>query len=197
MTTALVMAGGEGTRMDLDYEKPMIEVNNKPMIRYVIDALLNSKFIDKIIVAVSENTPSTKEYVKDLPVITVDTLAKGYLEDLSDILSDRRYLDEDEVVLTIVADLPFIDANQIDDVLENYYKRGKPAMCVSVPEKLFKKYNIKPTLVFDGVVPSGVNLVLANNKEQEQSIYISNNVELAFNVNTLDDLKLSKKYIKK
>ncbi len=197
MTTALIMAGGEGTRMDLDYEKPMIEVNNKPMIRYVIDALIKSKYIDNILVAVSQNTQSTKEYIQDLPVTAINTSANGYLEDLSEILSNRKYLKEDEEVLTIVADLPFIDASQIDDVLENYYERGKPAMCVSVPEELFQKYNITPTLVFEGVVPSGVNLVLANNKEQEQSIYISNNVELAFNINTLDDLKLSKQYVKK
>ena len=35
MTTALIMAGGKGTRLDLDYEKPMVKVNTKPMISYV------------------------------------------------------------------------------------------------------------------------------------------------------------------
>ena len=51
MTTALIMAGGKGTRMDLDYEKPMIKVNGRPMISYVIEALIESEFIDKILVA--------------------------------------------------------------------------------------------------------------------------------------------------
>jgi adenosylcobinamide-phosphate guanylyltransferase len=70
-------------------------------------------------------------------------------------------------------------------------------MCVSVPESLFIKYGIKPTLVFDGLVPSGVNLLLANNEEQDQTIYQSQNIELAFNINTLNDLNLSELYIKK
>lgn len=197
MTTALVMAGGKGTRMDLDYEKPMIKVNMKPMIRYVIDALIGSNYIDKILVAVSPNTPYTAKYVSNLPVTVINTKGRGYIEDLNDVLSNRKYVEENEVVMTIVSDLPFITTEQLDDVLKNYYKRDKPAMCVSVPDYLFDKYGIKPTLVYKGLVPTGVNLLLANNKEQDQTIYISKNVELAFNINTLNDLNLSEHYIKR
>lgn len=197
MTTALIMAGGKGTRLDLDYEKQMVKVNTKPMISYVIEALSFSTYIDKILVAVSPNTPCTADYVKKYPVIVVKTKGLGYIEDLSDILSNRKYVDEDEVVMTIVSDLPFITSTQIDDVLDNYYERKKPAMCVSVPAYLFEKYGITPTMVYEGLVPTGVNLLLANNKEQDQTIYVSKNIELAFNINTLDDLDLSEHYIKK
>ena len=176
MTTALIMAGGKGTRLDLDYEKPMVKVNTKPMISYVIEALSFSTYIDKILVAVSPNTPCTADYVKKYPVIVVKTKGLGYIEDLSDILSNRKYVDEDEVVMTIVSDLPFITSTQIDDVLDNYYKRKKPAMCVSVPAYLFEKYGITPTMVYEGLVPTGVNLLLANNKEQDQTIYVSKNI---------------------
>ena len=195
MTTALIMAGGKGTRMDLDCEKPMIEVDSKPMIQHVIEALLNSKYIDKILVTISPNTIKTKEFIKNFSVTPVDTSGVGYIEDLSYILTNRDYVEEDEVVMTIVSDLPFVTGGQIDDVLEHYYERKKPAMCVSVPEELFKKYKIAPTLVYDGLVPSGVNLVLANDKEQDQTIYITDNIELAFNINTINDLNLSEHYI--
>jgi adenosylcobinamide-phosphate guanylyltransferase len=188
VTTALVMAGGKGTRMHIDEEKPLIKVNDKPMIEHVLNALMNSKYIDKILVAISPNTPKTQKFLKDFPVIVIETKAKGYIEDLADILQDRTYLEEDEVVMTIVADLPFVTSNHIDDVLEVYYQRNKPAMCVSVPEELFKEYNIIPTLVYEGLVPSGVNMLIANSQEQDQTIYITDNVELAFNINTLHDL---------
>lgn len=197
MTTALIMAGGKGTRMDLDCEKPMVQVNNKPMINYVIDALMESKYVDKILVAVSENTPETTKFLEDFPVIIVPTSAKGYIEDLSEVLSNRDYVEQDEVIMTIVADLPLVSAEQLDDVFEHYFERKKPAMCVSVPESLFIEYGIEPTLVFDGLVPTGVNLLLANNDEQDQTIYQSQNIELAFNINTLNDLNLSEVYIKK
>lgn len=197
MTTALVMAGGKGSRMDSDCEKPMIKVKGKPMVTHVLDALTSSKYIDKIIVAVSPNTPFTEKYLEDFPVIIIKTKGNGYVEDLSDILSDRKYVEEDEVVMTLVADLPFITSEHIDDVLDHYYDRDKPAMCVSVPANLFDEYNLTPTLVFEGLVPTGVNVVLANTKEQDQTIYISNSVELAFNVNTLDDLDISNHHAKK
>ncbi|MBQ6219268.1 MAG: NTP transferase domain-containing protein [Methanosphaera sp.] len=196
MTTALVMAGGKGTRMDLDCEKPLIEVNSKPMISYVIEALINSEYIDNILVAVSPNTPLTSKYLEKFPVTIINTSGEGYIEDLSEVLSNPDVVVENEVIMTIVSDLPFVTSSQIDDVLIHYYERKKPAMCVSVPEKLFDEYGIKPTLVYDGLVPTGVNLLLANNEEQDQSIYISENVELAFNVNTLNDLDISEKYNK-
>lgn len=197
MTTALIMAGGKGTRLDLDCEKPMVKVNEKPMISYVVDALMNSRYVDKVLVAVSENTPLTSKYLEKFPVIIVPTSGRGYIEDLSEVLSNREYVDKDEVIMTIVADLPFVTSEQLDDVFKHYFERKKPAMCVSVPESLFVEYGIEPTLVFDGLVPTGVNLLLANNEEQDQSIYESQNIELAFNINTLNDLNLSEHYIKK
>lgn len=134
MTTALIMAGGKGTRMDLDCEKPMVEVNNKPMINYVVDALLESRYVDKILVAVSDNTPLTAKFMKKFPVTIVPTSGKGYIEDLSEVLSNREYVKKDEVIMTIVADLPLVTAEQLDDVFKHYFERNKPAMCVSVPE---------------------------------------------------------------
>lgn len=197
MTTALVMAGGKGTRMDMDCEKPLIKVNNRAMISYVIDALLNSKYVDNILVAVSPNTPLTKDYLEEFPVRVIETAGIGYIEDLSEVLSNRDYVERDEVILTIVADLPFVTSEQLDDVFKHYFKRKKPAMCVSVPEYIFEEHGIEPTLVFDGLVPTGVNLLLANSDEQDQTIYESSNIELAFNINTLNDLDLSEIYIKK
>lgn len=197
MTTALIMAGGKGTRLDLDCEKPMVEVNDKPMIGHVVDALMNSRYVDKILVAVSENTPVTAGFLENFPVTLVQTSGRGYIEDLSEVLSNREYVEKDEVIMTIVADLPLVTSEQLDDVFEHYFERKKPAMCVSVPESLFVEYGIEPTLVFDGLVPTGVNLLLANNDEQDQTIYESKNIELAFNINTLNDLNLSKNYIKK
>lgn len=197
MTTALIMAGGKGTRLDLDCEKPMVVVNDKPMINHVVDALMNSKYVDKILVAVSKNTPLTTKFLENFPVIIVPTSGKGYIEDLSEVLSNRKYVEKDEVIMTIVADLPLVTSEQLDDVFEHYFERNKPAMCVSVSAELFEEYGIEPTLVFDGLVPTGVNLLLANNDEQDQTIYESGNIELAFNINTLNDLNLSKNYIEK
>ncbi len=41
--TALIMAGGKGSRMDLLNEKPLIELDGKPIITYVLDSLKKSQ----------------------------------------------------------------------------------------------------------------------------------------------------------
>ena len=98
MTTALIMAGGKGTRLDVDCEKPMVKVNNKTMVNHVIDALLESEYVDNILVAVSPNTPKTTEFLKDFPVTIIQTSGMGYIEDLSEVLSNRKYVTEDEEI---------------------------------------------------------------------------------------------------
>ena len=55
--TALVMAGGKGTRMRASEEKPLIKVCGKPVIEYVICALKGAKKIDSIIVPVAHLKP--------------------------------------------------------------------------------------------------------------------------------------------
>ncbi|MCW4036576.1 MAG: NTP transferase domain-containing protein [Candidatus Bathyarchaeota archaeon] len=44
--TALLMAGGKGTRMALRGEKPLLEVDGKPMIEHVIEALRDAGKVD-------------------------------------------------------------------------------------------------------------------------------------------------------
>jgi len=66
--TALIMAGGKGTRMALSGEKPLLLVGGKPVIDYVINALSDAKKVDSIVVAVSDYTPKTSKYLKTFPV---------------------------------------------------------------------------------------------------------------------------------
>ena len=59
--TALVMAGGKGTRMQIRRGKTLIKVCGKPVIEYVVAALQNAKKIDQIIVATTACTPKTAQ----------------------------------------------------------------------------------------------------------------------------------------
>lgn len=64
---ALVMAGGKGTRLKSlksFKEKPLININGKPMIQHVIECLEKVDRVKEIIVATSVHTPKTTEYIK-------------------------------------------------------------------------------------------------------------------------------------
>ena len=192
MVTALIMAGGKGTRMDFNGEKPLIIINNRPMIQHVIDALINSQKINEIIVATSKNTPKTDKYLKKNNIQTIMTEGNDYVHDLSSILSNFK---PEDVILTITADLPLITGDIIDFIIGEYQKSSKPAMSVMIPAEFFERYGIKPTSVFDNLVPSGLNILRGINKTQNEEVLILEKIELAVNINTCKDINLLKKLI--
>ncbi|WP_225369680.1 hypothetical protein [Methanobrevibacter arboriphilus] len=65
------------------------------------------------------------------------------------------------------------------------------AMSVLVPISIFEEYGIKPSLVFDNLVPSGLNILLSRNEVQNEEKLIIPQIELALNINTTDDAKLA------
>jgi len=190
MVTALIMAGGKGKRMELDVEKPLIEINGKPMIQYVIEALKNADKIDSITVATSENTPKTKTFLNEHDINIIETPGNGYVDDLGFILSNFKLGD---ILLTITADLPLIKSDIIDYVLHEYEKSEKPAMSIVVPLHIFEKYGLKPTIMFENLVPSGLNILRSINKTQDEEVLVIEKIELALNINTYEDIKLLKK----
>lgn len=191
MNIALVMAGGRGSRMNSDQEKPLMMVNGKPLIEHVLHALRDSSLVDKIIVATSCHTPETGAHVENLGFEVLKTPGNGYVEDLSFILSQDDF--KDEVLLTLTSDLPLITARIIDQVLGEYHKSSTPAMSVMVPVEIFREHGLKPSLVLQNVVPSGLNILRGNDTEQDEEVLVLDKIELALNINSPEDIKCLKK----
>lgn len=185
MATALIMAGGKGSRMESSLEKPLIPIKGKPMIEMVIQALQGAEKINDILAATSQYTPKTEKYLKERGIKRIKSPGRGYVADLEYVISK---LGPDLVLLTITADLPLIKSSTLDYVLEEYEKCGKPAMCVAVHPEIFRRYNLKPSWEFEGVIPSGLNILRSINKQQEEEVLILNEIELALNVNSLEDI---------
>lgn len=72
MITAVLLSGGTGTRLNTDIPKQYIEVNGKPLIHYVIKALVENDEIEKIQVVAEE---SWQELIKD-EMISMDAESK-------------------------------------------------------------------------------------------------------------------------
>ncbi len=60
----LVMAGGKGTRMNLDNEKLLLKYK-KPIILHVVDSLKDSNCFSKILALTSSNSPNTKKLLQE------------------------------------------------------------------------------------------------------------------------------------
>lgn len=196
MIYAIVMAGGRGTRLKMDIEKPLFKLHNKPLIKYVLDNLNSSKLVEKVIIAVSHNTLKTKEYLKSIrgDFQILDTSGNDYLEDLSYILTFFELNSKNDVLLFINADLPFVTGETIDFILGEYLKFNKDSLSAQVPVEIFEKLGLDYSYEFNGCVPSGVNVLRSINKIQEEECLVLSKIELALNINTLKDYEVAEKF---
>ncbi len=188
-TTGLIMAGGKGTRMDLDIEKPLLEICGRPMIFYVVDALRGSKDVDDIIVTTSEHTPETAETLKKHGIKVLETSGRGYVEDTQEAVKKLGL----ENVLVISADLPLITSDLVDEVFSRHKASGKPALTVALSESQIK--NVGSKNGFTRLIPAGVNILdgkRINEEQLEEEVMIMDRVEVTLNVNTPEDLKLAR-----
>ena len=199
MIYAILMSGGMGTRLKVPCEKPLFELCGKPLIKYVLDNLQASKLIDKIIIAVSPHTRETTNYLNSLDgdFQILDTSGDDYLTDLSYILDYFEKQSKDDILLFINADLPFISTETIDCVLNHYLKSDKDALSTLVPVEIFKELGLQYSYEFNGLVPSGLNVLRSVNIVQDEDQLIIPKVELALNINTLLDSKVAEKYYNK
>lgn len=198
MIYAILMAGGMGTRLEVPCEKPLFKLCDKPLIKYVLDNINQSRLIDKTVIAVSHHTPETTKYLQSLngDFEILDTSGDSYLTDLSYILDYFEKKSDNDTLLFINADLPFISAETIDNVLEYYFDCGKDALSTLVPVEIFEDLGLNYSYEFNGNVPSGLNVLRSVNIVQDEAQLIIPKRELALNINTLLDSKVAEKLYK-
>lgn len=198
--TALVMAGGKAMRMNAKTEKPLLEVGGKPMIEHVVQALKQSKIVDRMIVAVSTSTPQTARKARALNIEVLETPGEGYISDMKYAIKKLGLHD----VLTVSADLPFITSEIVDQAVEKYRSQGKPSLAIMTPLDVYERLGLKPEYVFEvderSLVPIGVNIIdgtRIDERELEQAILVTESEELALNVNTPNELEAARGRFKK
>lgn len=189
------MAGGRGTRLKVPCEKPLFKLHDKPLIKFVLDNLKSSKFIDEIVIAVSPNTCETAQYLMSLndDFKILDTSGEDYLKDLSYILEYFEQKSKNDILLFINADLPFISCDTIDYVLDFYLNSDKDALSVLVPVEVFDDLGLDYSYEFEGNVPSGLNVLRSENIVQDEVQLVISKVELALNINTIPDSEIAEK----
>ena len=196
MIYAIVMAGGKGTRLKVNVEKPLFKLHCKTLIKYVLDNISSSKIVEDVVIAVSPHTQETIKYLKSLNgnFQILNTSGIDYLNDLSYILTLFESKSKKDTLLFINADLPFVSGETIDFILTNYLESSKDSLSAQVPVEIFKKLDLKYSYEFNGVVPSGVNVLRSVNEIQDEDQLILPKIELALNINTLKDSIVAEKF---
>lgn len=195
---ALIMAGGKGTRFGGDAEKPMAQFKGKPLIRWAIEAVKESERISETYVAVTAYSPKTAQEARKASVRVIETDGRGYHADVQQAVQDAKIRCP---VLIVSADLPLLDGEFLDKVIEEYEESGKPALTVLIPEEALVEYGLSAVSPYEheGKVyaVSGINIVDGRRilEEQEQEIIVSSRPEAVFTVNSLKDLEAAKNYL--
>lgn len=191
---ALVMAGGKGTRLKMG-EKPLVSLLGRPLIDYVVSALEDS-LVDRIFVAATKNVPLTHEWAKERGLEALDTPGIGFV---ADMVCGVERTGVTKPILIIMADLPLITSDIIDEVMDIYDQRPEPALSTHTPLRLHGRLGRRPDSLFNYqgqlIVPAGINVLdgARIKEEQEDFHLIMERMELAVNVNNADDLHLCEK----
>jgi adenosylcobinamide-phosphate guanylyltransferase len=198
--TALIMAGGKGSRMGLPVEKPMLPFLGKPMIDYVAAAIGQAKNVTDFYVITSSNTPNTEQHCKSMRWKFIHTNAKGYHDDLKQAVHQAGLTGP---ILTMPSDVPAITGKFLDKVVCEFERCGKDFLAVFVPIKsrLDLGLSISSTDEYKGVwyAVSGINVINGTKIQREGKIetsaIITEETEVLLNVNTLKDVEIAQKIL--
>jgi adenosylcobinamide-phosphate guanylyltransferase len=203
---AAIMCGGKGSRMNqgLTFEKPMILFRGKPMVEHVLDALVCSKRFSSVVGLTSGHTTATSKYLRNHNhcvnglLHLIETSGFDYSTDLGQVI---ELLKPSEIII-VPSDLPILKAETINDILKSW---NPDASFVSIiMEKNFiESLGLIPSIVFSvekveycysGISMIDTSRILAG-VEANESYIVMNRADIAFNINTMEDLRAANAYL--
>jgi adenosylcobinamide-phosphate guanylyltransferase len=191
------MCGGRASRMQLvDMEKPLLKVDGVEMVERVISALASSDRFDRIVAAVSPNTPGTNKFLKSKAIETIETAGEGYSRDLSYLLSILK----PQKVVAVPGDIPLLNSQIVNEIISAIDDRQKQEAAISIIlEKGFVEgIGVKPSIVLNQYCHSGItifNTMVVGAEPVEERYLVMNRKEIALNVNTKEELELAEKLL--
>lgn len=130
---AIVLAAGKGTRMKSDLPKVLVEVCGRPMIFYVLDALVAAG-VEEIVVVIGYRADDVRRALSDRPglrfVEQTEQLGTGHA-----VMVCREALaGHDGPVLIVAGDSPLMQADSLRTLLAEF-DRLRPACLLGTTHK--------------------------------------------------------------
>lgn len=144
---ALIIAGGVGARMNQDIPKQFLNVFDKPIIVYTMEAFQKHPSIDSITVVCLDGWHDVlRAYAKQFGISKLDSVVSGGLNGqdsirngLYDIYS--RYSGEDDIVLIHDAIRPMLSQDVISDNIRVCREHGNAITVVPCTAAMLKTYD--------------------------------------------------------
>ena len=194
------MCGGRASRMQQQggMEKLLLKVGGIAMVERVISALASSDRFDRIVAAVSTNTPKTNEFLKSKGIEIIKTTGNGYSKDLSYLLSKLK----PQKVMTVPGDIPLLKSqivNEILNIIDDGRQEQEPAISIMLEKGFVEGIGVKPSIVLNQYCHSGITIfntmAVGGTETVEERYLVMNRKEIALNVNTKEELELAEKLL--
>lgn len=133
---ALIIAGGIGARMHQDIPKQFINVNDRPIIIYTLQAFQNHPNIDAIeVVCLDGWHDILRAYAKQFGITKLENIVSGGLTGQDSIRNglydiSKRYHSDDDIVLIHDSIRPMVSADIISDNIRVCRKYGNATVVV-------------------------------------------------------------------
>ena len=152
-TIAIIIAGGKGTRMGLEIPKQFVNINNKPVIIYTLEAFQKHPQIDYIEVVCIEGWEKTlKSYCKEYGITKLKWIVKGGETGQESIRNGVYNLidkvkDDDNIIIHDGV-RPMLDEEIISDVIVKCNQYGNGVSSMPYNEQIFLKDNEESTIKY-------------------------------------------------
>ena len=144
---ALVIAGGVGARMGQDIPKQFINVYDKPVIIYTLEAFQKHKDIDAIEVVCLDGWHEVlRAYAKQFGIAKLENIVSGGKNGQDSIRNGlydiyKRYNDKDDIVLIHDAIRPMLDQEVISDNIKVCRQYGNAITVVPCTAAMLKTFD--------------------------------------------------------
>lgn len=202
---AAIMCGGKGSRMNqgLSFEKPMLFFRGKPMIEHVLDTLVSSRKFSSIVGITSHHTTATSKYLRSLNhcvngLHLIETSGFDYSTDLGQVI---ELLKPSEIIV-VPSDLPILKAETINEILTSW-NHDASFVSIIIEKNFIQSMGLTPSIIisiekveycYSGITMIDTSRILLG-VEANESYIVMNRADIAFNINTMEDLNATNAYL--
>lgn len=142
MNTAIIIAGGVGSRMGHDIPKQFITINDKPILIYTLEAFENHPMVDAVeVVCIESWIDALKAYIKKYDLKKVKWIVPGGTTGQESIRNGVYNLEgkvsDDDIIIIHDGIRPIVDTGVLTDVICKAIEHGNAVTSLPYNEQIF------------------------------------------------------------
>lgn len=136
----VILAAGKGKRMQSNMLKVMHELNGRPLVDHVVEAVEKSEIDGKPIVVVCAEDPAVQNFLGERAeyAIQKERLGTGHAV----AITEEKLKDKVDTVVVLYGDMPFIKPESIRQLVERHKERNNKLTLMTVKVDDFNDWRV-------------------------------------------------------